>query len=62
MKRQESLLLILRITGAWAMVPVSNGHASVTNLAFHGLLGLGWAFGAEKNQDLTTNQTLTWYK
>ncbi len=56
------LSLEARITGAWARVPVYNGHASVTNLAFHGLLGLGWAFGAEKNQDLTTNQTLTWYK
>lgn len=56
------LSLEARITGAWARVPVSNGFASVTNLAFHGLLGLGWAFGAEKNQDLTTSQTLTWHK
>jgi len=56
------LSLEARITGAWARVPVSNGHAFVTNLAFHGLLGLGWSFGAEKNQYLTTSQTLTWHK
>ncbi len=31
-----------RATGAWARVPVAGGHASVPNLALHGLAGIGW--------------------
>jgi hypothetical protein len=38
------LSLEARITGAWARVPVYDGHASVTNLALNGLFGLGWEF------------------
>ncbi len=31
-----------RATAAWARVPVAGGHASVPNVALHGLAGIGW--------------------
>jgi hypothetical protein len=33
-----------KVTGAWARVPVEGGNATVPNVAFHGLLGIGAQF------------------
>ena len=33
-----------KITAAWARVPVAEGHATVPNVAFHGIAGVGVSF------------------
>jgi hypothetical protein len=33
-----------KVTAAWARVPIANGNATVPNVAFHGLVGIGAEF------------------
>ncbi len=42
----KNLILTIegKLTGAYASVPVADGYARMTNIAIHGLFGLGYKF------------------
>jgi hypothetical protein len=35
-----------RVTASYVRVPIEDGRAEVTNAAVHGMLGVGYRFGA----------------
>ena len=40
----------IKLTGAYASVPIEGGHVTVPNVALHGVVGIGYATGARRTR------------